>query len=135
MVLIQGNNKKVLWQSFDHPTDTLLPNMRLGLNRIIGLDRFLTSWKSQDDPGIGEYFCKMNSTCGSPQVATYKGSTLYWWSNPWPWQTSLPSSSTSVSNMGLKYDFVNNKEEVSYAYFFDDPSIISRVVVDNSGLH
>nr|POE95892.1 g-type lectin s-receptor-like serine/threonine-protein kinase rks1 [Quercus suber] len=77
----------------------------------------------------------MNSTCGSPQVATYKGSTLYWRSDPWPWQTSLASSSTSVSNMGFKYDFVNNKEVVSYAYFFDDPSIISRVMVDSSGLH
>uniref|UniRef100_A0A7N2LUY9 Uncharacterized protein n=1 Tax=Quercus lobata TaxID=97700 RepID=A0A7N2LUY9_QUELO len=131
LVLIQGNNKKVLWQSFDHPTDTLLPNMRLGLNRIIGLDRFLTSWKSQDDPGSGDYLYKMNSTCGSPQVAMYKGSTLYWRSDPWPWQTSSPSSSTSVSIMGFKYDFVNNKDEVSYAYFFDDPSIISRVVVDN----
>ena len=134
LVLIQGNNKKVLWQSFDHPTDTLLPNMRLGLNRIIGLDRFLTSWKSQDDPGTGDYFYKMNPTCGSPQVALYNGSTLYWRSDPWPWQRSSPSSSTSVSTMGFKVDFVNNKDEVSYAYFFDDASIISRVVVENSGL-
>ena len=46
LVLVQGNNEKVIWQSFDHPTDTLLPVMRLGLNRITGLDRFLTSWKS-----------------------------------------------------------------------------------------
>ena len=51
------------------------------------------------------------------------------------WQTSSPSSSTSVSNMGFKHDFVNKKDEVSYAYFFDNPSIISRVVVDKSGLH
>ncbi|KAL4631927.1 hypothetical protein ACB092_04G014500 [Castanea dentata] len=134
LVLIQGNNKKVLWQSFDHPTDTLLPNMRLGLNRIIALDRFLTSWKSQDDPGTGDYFYKMNPTYVSPQVALYKGSTLYWRSNPWPWPTSSPSSSTSVLNMGYKTDFVNNKDEVSFVYFFDDPSIISREVVDNSGL-
>ena len=77
----------MLWQSFDHPTDTLLPNMKLGLTRIIGLDRFLTSWKSQDDPRIGDYFYKMNPTCGFPQVAMYKGSTLYWLSDPWRWQT------------------------------------------------
>ena len=37
--------------------------------------------------------------------------------------------------MGFKHDFDNKKDEVSYAYFFDDPSIISRVVVDKSGLH
>nr|POF15055.1 g-type lectin s-receptor-like serine/threonine-protein kinase [Quercus suber] len=58
LVLVQGNYEKVIWQSFDHPTDTLLPGMRLGLNRKNGLDRFLTSWKSQDDPRTGDYFKK-----------------------------------------------------------------------------
>ena len=70
LVLVQGKNEKVIWQSFDHPTDTLLPGMRLGLNRITWLDRFLTSWKSQDDPGTGNYFYKMNPI-GSPQVVLY----------------------------------------------------------------
>ncbi|KAL0012561.1 hypothetical protein SO802_007669 [Lithocarpus litseifolius] len=127
LVLVQGNNKKVIWQSFDHPTDTLLPGMRLGLNRKTGLDRFLTSWKSQDDPGTGDCFCKMNPT-GSPQFVLYKGSTLNWRSSPWPW----PSSATFSS--GFNFDFFNNEDEVSYNYSFDDPSIISRVVVGNSGL-
>ncbi|KAM3749798.1 hypothetical protein ACB098_05G213500 [Castanea mollissima] len=130
LVLVQGNNNKLIWQSFDHPTDTLLPSMRFGLNRITGLDRFLTSWKSQDDPGTGDYFFKMNPT-GSPQVVLCKGSTLYWRSAPWPWATS--SSSATVSS-GFIYDYVNNEDEVSYAYSIDDPSIISRVVVGNSGL-
>ncbi|KAF3948802.1 hypothetical protein CMV_025245 [Castanea mollissima] len=130
LVLVQGNNNKLIWQSFDHPTDTLLPSMRFGLNRITGLDRFLTSWKSQDDPGTGDYFFKMNPT-GSPQVVLCKGSTLYWRSAPWPWATS--SSSATVSS-GFNYDYVNNEDEVSYAYSIDDPSIISRVVVGNSGL-
>ncbi|KAF3959049.1 hypothetical protein CMV_016096 [Castanea mollissima] len=105
--------------------------MRLGLNRITGLDRFLTSWKSEDDPGTGDYFYKMNPT-GSPQVSLYKGSTLYWRSDPWPWKTSS-AAAASVSSVFYN-DFVNNKDEVSYAYFLDDPSIISRLVVDNSGL-
>ncbi|KAL4629119.1 hypothetical protein ACB092_05G286100 [Castanea dentata] len=130
LVLVQGNNNKLIWQSFDHPTDTLLPGMRFGLNRITGLDRFLTSWKSQDDPGTGDYFFKMNPT-GSPQVVLCKGSTLYWRSAPWPWATS--SSSATVSS-GFNYDYVNNEDEVSYAYSIDDPSIISRVVIGNSGL-
>ncbi|XP_050288887.1 G-type lectin S-receptor-like serine/threonine-protein kinase RKS1 [Quercus robur] len=130
LVLVQGNNKKVIWQSFDHPTDTLLPGMRLGLNRMTGLDRFLTSWKSQDDPGTGDSFYKMNPT-GSPQVVLYKGSTLYWRSCPWPWHTS---SAAATASSGYKYYSVNNEDEVSYGYFFDDPSIISRLVVYNSGL-
>nr|POE95893.1 g-type lectin s-receptor-like serine/threonine-protein kinase rks1 [Quercus suber] len=130
LVLVQGNNETVIWQSFDHPTDTLLPGVRLGMNRITGLDRFLTSWKSQDDPGTGDYFYKMNPT-GSPQVVLYKGSTLYWRTSPWPWPTS---SSAAISSSSLKYYSVNNEDEVSYAYFFDDAYIISRLVLHNSGL-
>nr|POE84515.1 g-type lectin s-receptor-like serine/threonine-protein kinase rks1 [Quercus suber] len=130
LVLVQGNNEKVIWQSFDHPTDTLLPGMRLGLNRMAGLDRFLTSWKSKDDPGTGDSFYKMNPT-GSPQVVLYKGSILYWRSCPWPWRTS---SAAATASSGYKYYSVNNEDELSYGYFFDDPSIISRLVVDNSGL-
>ncbi|KAF3951218.1 hypothetical protein CMV_023110 [Castanea mollissima] len=92
--------------------------------------RFLTSWRSQDDPGTGDYFYKMNPT-GSPQVVLYRGSTLYWRTGPWPWHTS---SSAAASSLGLKYYTVNNEDEVSYAYFFDDPYIISRLVLHNSGL-
>ncbi|KAL4628677.1 hypothetical protein ACB092_05G257300 [Castanea dentata] len=127
LVLVQGNNEKFIWQSFDHPTDTLLPGMRLGLNPITGLDRFLTSWKSQDDPGIGDYFYKMNPT-GSPQFVLYKGSTVYWRTGPWPW----PLSSSAATS--FKYSFVNNEDEVSYAYFFDDTYIITRLVLHNYGL-
>ena len=50
---------------------------------------------------------------------------------PWPWQTSSPATTVSLD---FKYDFVNNEDEVSYAYFVNDPFIISRLVVDNSGL-
>ncbi|GMY37145.1 G-type lectin S-receptor-like serine/threonine-protein kinase RKS1 [Fagus crenata] len=130
LVLVQDNiNEKVLWQSCDHPTDTLLPKMKLGLNRITGLDTFLTSWKSHDDPGSGDCFYKMNPS-GSPQIFLYKGSTLYYRTSPWPWQ----ASSAETFSLGFKFDFVNNKDEVYFAFFLDDPSIISRVVVDNSGM-
>nr|POE84512.1 g-type lectin s-receptor-like serine/threonine-protein kinase [Quercus suber] len=44
------------------------------------------------------------------------------------------SSPAAIVSLDFKYDFVNNKDEVSYAYFVNDPSIISRLVVDNSGL-
>ena len=52
LVLFQGDTKSdFAWQSFDYPTNTLLPYMKLGVDRRTGLNRFLTSWKSRDDPG------------------------------------------------------------------------------------
>ncbi|XP_034697304.1 G-type lectin S-receptor-like serine/threonine-protein kinase RKS1 [Vitis riparia] len=59
LVLVQNDGKRVVWLGFDYPTDTMLPYMKLGLDRRTGLNRFLTSWKSPDDPGTGEYSCKM----------------------------------------------------------------------------
>ena len=120
LVLIQGNNKKLLWQSFDYPTDTLLPCMRLGLNLIIGLVRFLTSWKSQDDPGTWDCIYKMNPN-GSLLAFLYKGSILYW-SAAWPWQTL--STLARVSS-GCEYDFVNKEDEVSFPYFVDKIILIT----------
>ncbi|XP_035548246.1 G-type lectin S-receptor-like serine/threonine-protein kinase At1g11410 isoform X2 [Juglans regia] len=126
LVLVQENNKKVLWQSFDYPTDTLLPNMSLGLNRRTGLNRLLTSWKSRDDPGTGDCIYKLN-LIEAPQFFLYKGLIPYWRTGPWPWR-----SSTLKSN--VKVNYINNGDELSYKYFFDDSAIITRIVVDNSGL-
>ncbi|XP_075664831.1 G-type lectin S-receptor-like serine/threonine-protein kinase RKS1 isoform X3 [Castanea sativa] len=124
LVLVQDNNKKELWQSFDHPTDTLLPNMKFGLHLMTGINTFLTSWKSKDDPGTGNYSLKMNPN-GSPQSFLYNGSTPYWRTSPWPW----PSTPTTE-----KYNFVNNQDEISFSYSVDDPSIMTRVVLDSTGL-
>lgn len=44
-----------LWQSFDYPCDTLLPVMKFGINLGTGLNRFLSSWKSTDDPARGDF--------------------------------------------------------------------------------
>ncbi|XP_044953071.1 G-type lectin S-receptor-like serine/threonine-protein kinase At2g19130 [Hordeum vulgare subsp. vulgare] len=42
----QANSSQVLWQSFDYPTSTLLPGMRLGSNAIIGKSMILFSYPS-----------------------------------------------------------------------------------------
>ncbi|KAI3464108.1 hypothetical protein Pfo_020771 [Paulownia fortunei] len=42
---------KVLWQSFDYPTDTLLPGMKLGVNHKTGRNWTFTSWFSLSNPG------------------------------------------------------------------------------------
>ncbi|KAF7126625.1 hypothetical protein RHSIM_Rhsim11G0080100 [Rhododendron simsii] len=76
LVLFQGDSGSggVVWQSFDHPTNTLLPNMKLGLDRRTGLQRFLTSWKwkSRDDPSTGEYSLRLELN-ELPQLILFKG--------------------------------------------------------------
>ncbi|GMN64897.1 hypothetical protein TIFTF001_033956 [Ficus carica] len=49
LVLQDGNSGNYLWQSFDHPSATLLLGMKLGWDLKTGLQRRLSSWKSSDD--------------------------------------------------------------------------------------
>ncbi|GMJ14496.1 CALLUS EXPRESSION OF RBCS 101, RESISTANCE TO FUSARIUM OXYSPORUM 3 [Hibiscus trionum] len=57
-LVLQGTNEEtgenvVLWQSFDHPTDTFLPGMKLGVIR--GRRLSLTSWLTDSIPASGSF--------------------------------------------------------------------------------
>ncbi|CAI9772265.1 unnamed protein product [Fraxinus pennsylvanica] len=41
---INGSAGRILWESFDYPTNTLNPGMKLGVNYRNGRNRYLTSW-------------------------------------------------------------------------------------------
>ncbi|XP_004295387.1 PREDICTED: uncharacterized protein LOC101313494 [Fragaria vesca subsp. vesca] len=128
LVLVQGNNEEFIWQSFDYPTDTMIPGMKLGLNRETGLDSFITSWKSEDDPGTGDYSYRLNLT-GAPQFILYNRSSKYFRTAMWPW-----SPSPSTTPYAYDYNFVNNQDETSLIDSSDKSSEISRLVVNHNGI-
>ncbi|PON86655.1 S-locus glycoprotein [Trema orientale] len=53
LVLRDNASTSYVWQSFDYPSDTLLPGMKLSWNIESGQERYITSWKAPDDPSIG----------------------------------------------------------------------------------
>ncbi|KAJ4839038.1 hypothetical protein Tsubulata_025657, partial [Turnera subulata] len=53
LVVKDEGGDQFLWQSFDYPTDTIIPEMKLGKNLVTGLDWHYTSWKAPDDPARG----------------------------------------------------------------------------------
>ncbi|KAH9728998.1 hypothetical protein KPL70_009227 [Citrus sinensis] len=54
-----GDSENYFWQSFDYPSDTLLPGMKVGWDLKTGLERRLTSWKSSNDPSPGDLILKI----------------------------------------------------------------------------
>ncbi|CAK9160389.1 unnamed protein product, partial [Ilex paraguariensis] len=50
----ERNSDIFVWQSFDYPSDTLLPGMKVGCDLRNGLNRRLSSWKNSEDPSPGE---------------------------------------------------------------------------------
>ncbi|XP_075648541.1 G-type lectin S-receptor-like serine/threonine-protein kinase RKS1 isoform X2 [Castanea sativa] len=134
LVLVQQDSQ-LTWQSFDYPTNTMLPFMKLGLDRRTGLNRFLTSWKSKDDPGIGSYSYQMVTT-GYPQAYLYMGRTIIWRAGSWTglrW-SGIPKMTANYFNVS----FVNNQDEttVMYGTFsnLSNPKVFSKMVVDESGI-
>ncbi|KAF3455471.1 hypothetical protein FNV43_RR00100 [Rhamnella rubrinervis] len=131
LVLFQNESKKLLWQSFDYPTDTMLPNMKIGLDRRTGLNTFLTSWKSEDDPRIGNYSYRINPA-GSPQLILYEGQVPWFRAGHW---NGIRLSGSLVFKMDppLYFTFVNNDTEISFMSSMYNMSILSRIVVVESG--
>ncbi|XP_065878011.1 G-type lectin S-receptor-like serine/threonine-protein kinase At1g11410 isoform X2 [Euphorbia lathyris] len=102
-----------------------LRGMKLGINLKTGLNSSLTSWKSANDPGNGEYSLRVN-TSGSPQYFIYRLRENYhfWRSVPWPWKAI-----TSVYN----YSFFFREDEISFNYSYSDPSLLLRMTLDEGG--
>ncbi|KAA8515429.1 hypothetical protein F0562_018960 [Nyssa sinensis] len=133
LVLFPGDSKRVVaWQSFDYPTNTMLPDMKLGADRRTGLNWFLTSWKSREDPGTGEYSYKMDLS-GLPEFFLYKGSDPVWRTGPWNglrWSGVPAMNPNSIFNV----IYVDNDDEVSVIYGIHNASIFSRLMVNETGI-
>lgn len=67
---------RILWQSFDHPTDTLLPGMKLRRTR------FLTSWLNNKVPYPGAFTLGIDPNGANQFVISYRG-VVYWKSRVW----------------------------------------------------
>ncbi|KAK2408534.1 receptor serine/threonine-protein kinase SD1-7 [Trifolium repens] len=76
LVLMSNSNQEILWQSFNYPTDTLLPGMNIGHDIDTGYTWSLRSWTSVDDPSPGPYTLQYNS--GFASLTVNKGSNVLW---------------------------------------------------------
>ncbi|KAI8552701.1 hypothetical protein RHMOL_Rhmol06G0286800 [Rhododendron molle] len=126
------NPENFLWQSFDYPSDTLLPGMKLGKNLLVGLDRHLSSWKSEDDPAQGDYTFGMN-THGYPQLITDNVTTVMYRTGPWN-GLSFSGTQNLKHNPIYEFYFVFNREEVYYGYELLNHSVVSRLVLNPNGI-
>lgn len=126
------NPQNFLWQSFDYPCDTLLPGMKLGSNRITGLDRYLVAWKGADDPSRSEYTCHLDLE-GFPQLVIRKGLVEIYQSGPWNGR-SFSGTQNLKPNPYYKYGFVLNEREIYYSFeLYENSSVITRLILNTSG--
>ncbi|KAJ0013825.1 hypothetical protein Pint_20311 [Pistacia integerrima] len=82
-----GEAAKVLWQNFDYPTNTLLPEMKLGFSRGFhnlktGHEWYLSSWLSDQMPSPGAFKLVLNPH-GSRKLIIWRRGEVYWRSGVW----------------------------------------------------
>ncbi|KAF9672893.1 hypothetical protein SADUNF_Sadunf11G0091800 [Salix dunnii] len=120
-----SNPENFLWQSFDHPCDTLIFGMKLGSNFVTKIDKFLSSWRSAEDPAPGEYSFLID-THGYPQLLLKSGNKTLFRAGPW-------NGIKFVSNprpVTVSNEFVFNSKEVYYQFAIQS----SRLTISPSGL-
>ncbi|XP_062017995.1 G-type lectin S-receptor-like serine/threonine-protein kinase At4g27290 isoform X1 [Rosa rugosa] len=129
-----AESESYVFQSFDFPSNTLLPDMKVGWDFRTGQNHFLTSWKSASDPSLGEYTYRIDNP-ELPQLVVAQGSKKVFRTGPWNGLrfTGTPVSVVTTASF-LVPIFVYNTNELYYSYEVTDDSILTRVTLTESGL-
>ncbi|XP_024993006.1 receptor-like serine/threonine-protein kinase SD1-8 [Cynara cardunculus var. scolymus] len=125
------NTKNYIWQSFDHPTDTLLPRMKLGLSRTTGINRVLKSWKSNNNPASGDYSFGINIH-GFPEFVLRDKETVT--ARTGPWNGIMFSGTPEREGVSIvNFNFQNTSDEIYFSFETVNSSVYSRYLVSTSG--
>ncbi|KAF8009498.1 hypothetical protein BT93_J0485 [Corymbia citriodora subsp. variegata] len=119
------------WQSFDHPSDTILVGMTLGWNFRTGLEHYLTSWRSTDDPSPGDYTLRYKIN-GLPQLEiSSNGSVKVYRTGPWN-GVGFGAISKESSTAGAPIS-VYNRTDAYFAFETLGNNITPRATLSTDG--
>ncbi|KAF5475569.1 hypothetical protein F2P56_007363 [Juglans regia] len=132
LVLQENKTETIIWESFQHPTDTLVPKMKLSTNVRTGKKVQVTSWTNQSDPSIGTFSVGID-VFNLPELYIWNGSSRYWRSGPWNSRVfiGIPSMD-SVFLDG--FSLIDDQEGTFYFSFaFSNESILYNFVLNAQG--
>lgn len=125
------SGETILWQSFDHPSDTFLPGMKVGNNRKTGQRRQLTSWIDAEDPQPGLFSFGLDTT-GPMQFFIWKDHVPYS-------RTNVYSNSMSLTKLSRWLPFAYyitvklEGDDIYLSYSISDISAILRITLVPNG--
>ncbi|KAK9706596.1 hypothetical protein RND81_07G137800 [Saponaria officinalis] len=119
------NPDNFIWQSFDYPTDTLIPGQKLGWNLKTGLDRFLTSWRGPDDPGVGNYTYNLDYH-GDPEFYLRDNNEIIY-------RSGFSGFSEMSWGDDFNVSFITTPDEIYYIFESLDHNVKSKLVVTYDG--
>ncbi|VAI20890.1 unnamed protein product [Triticum turgidum subsp. durum] len=136
-LVVRSPNGTMLWQSFDHLTDTFLPEMKIRISYATrGTGIRLVSWKGPDDPSSGRF-----SYGGDPdtllQLFLWDGARPLARRGPWTGYLVKGKHQYQQVNGSLSViiymAIVDNEEEIYTTYTVSAGAPRTRYVVTYSG--
>ncbi|GMI63692.1 hypothetical protein like AT4G21390 [Hibiscus trionum] len=130
-LVLRNGNSEILWQSFDYPSNTFLPGMKLGYSKKTGKVWSLTSWLDQEDPNKGDFEMKMDSKT-SDAFVLMRGNDTLWSSGAWNGKifTFMPEMRL---NYIFNYTVYSDENETYFSYSLYNSDILTRCILDISG--
>ncbi|XP_071729276.1 G-type lectin S-receptor-like serine/threonine-protein kinase At1g67520 [Rutidosis leptorrhynchoides] len=126
-----GSVKRVLWQSFDYPTDTLLPGMKLGINYETGHKWSLTSWSSDEVAAPGSFTVTVDPN-GTGQLVVLRHENVHWMSGPW--QTDRFENTNNLVFSGeVRVNYISNETEQSFSYITKSYDLFPALRISQDG--
>jgi len=138
-VLMQnsGYSRKpnIIWQSFAHPTNTLLPGKQPAIPNIANTEIFiLRAWRTRSDPSDG-IFSGGIATIGVPQVFTWKNGVKYWRSGPWDGSNFIGlANGDETMNDGLVLEDHLETDTIEMRFSLEDGSSFLNYVIEPNGM-
>ncbi|KAI7725411.1 hypothetical protein M8C21_032079, partial [Ambrosia artemisiifolia] len=120
-----------IWQSFDHIGDTLMSEMKFGMDLKRGIVTNITSWKTEDDPSPGPYMIYMDFN-GFPQTFENNSDKILYRLGSW---NGLAYSGNTNNDPNPMYRNWFQMDEIGIwaIYELRNRSVLSRLTLSSEG--
>ncbi|URE35331.1 serine threonine-protein kinase [Musa troglodytarum] len=130
-LVLRANSDNILWQSFDHPTDTFVPGMKIQYNYGNHSTRYITSWKDANDPSPGNFSLGIDSRTPT-QLLIWSGTKLYWRSQVW--SGKMFTGSRAINTTAVAYlTVLADDDEIYITLSVSDASLYVRYTLNYLG--
>lgn len=136
LVLVSSATGMIIWQSFEHMTNSLLPQTRIIIDLTIDNGLYedekpiLRSWKSASDPSNGRFRIGM-IPFPITEFVTRDGDKTYWLSGPWNGSLFLGVPYMSQNTFEISFDHLEDTLEILYSVA--NVSLLEHFVLNYDG--
>ncbi|KAM3395437.1 G-type lectin S-receptor-like serine/threonine-protein kinase [Capsicum galapagoense] len=77
-LILRHGESNILWRSFQHPSDTLIRDMRFHFNKISGQQTLISSWMRNEDPRPGNFSFGIDRSEGRTSFYIWNQNSVYY---------------------------------------------------------